>query len=98
VLGEKKGLNYKFEFIKGTPLSTKEKIDNLIKLHDKGYSVVAVLQEMGINAEQYIAQSIFEIEGMKLREKIKPPFQHIQLQVVMLAVLLKRKIRQTTIQ
>lgn len=73
VLGEKKGMNYKFEFIKGTPLSTKEKVDNLMKLQANGYSMMTVLQEMGINAEQYIAQSMYEIDVLKLREKIVPP-------------------------
>ncbi|MGL5327680.1 MAG: hypothetical protein ACRDD7_00335, partial [Peptostreptococcaceae bacterium] len=73
ILGEKKGLNYKFEFNKEAPLSKKEKIDVLVKLQAQGFSVKYVLDELGINSDDYIRQSIHEIENLKLREVIIPP-------------------------
>lgn len=73
ILGEKKGYNYKFEFDKDIPLTKKEKLDVLMKLQAQGYSVISVLEELGVNPDQYIKQSIYEIETLKLREQIIPP-------------------------
>lgn len=74
ILGEKKGLNYKFEFDKEIPLTKKERVDTLMKLHNmEGFSLKAVVDEIGgIDWEDYIKQSIYEQEEMKLQEKIKP--------------------------
>lgn len=73
ILGENKGSNYRFEFDKEMPLSKKEKVDVLMKLEAQGYSVSYVLNELGINSEEYIKQSIHEIDTLKLRENILPP-------------------------
>lgn len=73
ILGEEKGLNYKFEFDKEVPLSKKEKLDTLMKLEAQGYSVTYILEELGIDPDQFIKQSMYEIENLKLREKILPP-------------------------
>lgn len=73
ILGEKKGCNYRFEFNKEMPLSKKERTDILLKLQANGYSVKYVLDELGINTEDYINQSIYEIEELGLRNKIIPP-------------------------
>lgn len=72
VLGEKKGLNYKFEFDKEIPLSKKEKVDSLFKLQAQGYSVKKITDELGIDFDEYISQSKYEIEVLKLREVIIP--------------------------
>lgn len=73
LLGEKKGYNYKFEFDKEQPLTKKERIDILMKLQSQGHSLTHVLDELSINPEEYIKQGIYEIETLKLREKIIPP-------------------------
>lgn len=73
VLGKSKGKKYRFEYIKGVPLSKKDKVSNLKSLADKGYSIKPLLDNLGIDFEEYIAQSIYEIEDLKLREKIIPP-------------------------
>ena len=73
VLGKSKGKKYRFEYIKGVPLSKKDKISNLKSLADKGYSIKPLLDNLGIDFEEYISQSMYEIEDLKLREKIIPP-------------------------
>lgn len=72
LLGEK-GYNYRFEFDKDIPLTKKDRIDTLFKLEAQGFSTKYVLQELGINFEEYLSQSIYEIEELKLRDKIYPP-------------------------
>lgn len=73
ILGKSKGKRYRFEYIKGVPLSKKDKVSNLKSLADKGYSIKPLLDTLGIDFEEYISQSIYEIEDLKLREKIIPP-------------------------
>lgn len=73
VLGEKKGMNYKFEFNKEKPLTKKERIDILTKLQAQGYSTKYIIDELGLDFNDYINQSKHEIETLKLREIITPP-------------------------
>lgn len=44
-----------------------------MKLEAQGYSVTYILEELGIDPDQFIKQSMYEIENLKLREKILPP-------------------------
>lgn len=65
--------NYKIEYDKETPLTLKEKLDVLIKLNDKGWSIKHVVDNLaGISWESYYEQTIYETEVLKLQEKIKP--------------------------
>lgn len=73
ILGKNKGSNYYFEYSKQKPLTKKEKLDNLKSLVDKGYALRPLIEEMGYDFESYINESIYEIEKLKLRNKIKPP-------------------------
>lgn len=73
LLGETKGLNYTFIYNKETPIEKTKRIDTLMKLEAQGYSASYVLDELGINSEEFFEQSIYEIETLKLRDKIKPP-------------------------
>lgn len=72
ILG-KRGENYIFEYNTEKPLTKKERLDVLTKLQSQGYSTKAVVDELGINYEDYFNQSVYEIEGLKAREKIIPP-------------------------
>ncbi|MGJ0846624.1 hypothetical protein ACR77J_08040 [Tissierella praeacuta] len=73
ILGEKKGANYIFEYNTDRPLTKKERVEILIKLQNQGYSTKAVVDELGINFDDYYRQSIYEIEELKMRERIIPP-------------------------
>lgn len=72
ILGER-GENYIFSYSKTEPLQPKDKLDALFKLQSQGFSTKAVLDSLGIESDEYFKQSIFEIENLKLREKIVPP-------------------------
>lgn len=72
VLG-KRGENYIFEYNTEKPLSKKERVDILLKLQMQGYSTKAIIDEIGINYEDYFNQSVYEIEELGAREKIIPP-------------------------
>lgn len=73
VLGNK-AENYRIVYDKEAPLTKKEKIDVLSKLHSEGYSVKHVIDLIDdVDYEEYIDQSIYEIEELKLRERIVPP-------------------------
>lgn len=73
VLGKNKGSNYYFEYDKGTPLTKSDKLKTLTTLESRGYSVTKLLELIGVDAKDYIEQSIYEIDELKLREKIVPP-------------------------
>lgn len=73
ILGEKKGVNYKFEFNKEAPLPKEKRVAELSKLVDKGYSIKFLLDELGIDRDEFIRESIYEIDTLQLREKIIPP-------------------------
>ena len=72
VLGESKAENYFFEYNKETPLEKQKRLDTLLKLQAQGYSTAAVLEELNMDADKYFEESIYEIEVLKLREKIYP--------------------------
>ncbi|MFB5759095.1 hypothetical protein [Paenibacillus medicaginis] len=62
------------EYDKEPPLTLKEKIDILMKLHtQEGFSLKAVLDNIStVDFNEYIEQSIYEQETLKLQDKIKP--------------------------
>ena len=65
--------NYYMEYDKEMPLDNKDKINTLLKLESQGYSIKPILDMMGVPYEEFIDQSIYEIETLNLREKILPP-------------------------
>ena len=73
ILPKSVGEYYYLEFNKQTPLTAAERLTYLKQLSDKGFSVKYLLDGLGIDAEEYFEQSIYEIEELKLREKIIPP-------------------------
>lgn len=73
VLGEEKGKYYLFEYNKDTPLEKSKRIDVLKGLQSQGFSTKYLLNELGINSEEYFEESVYEIEELKLRNRIIPP-------------------------
>lgn len=67
------GSDYYMEYEKEYPLSQGEKIAVLEKLVSMGYAITPLLEMIGLNPTEYINQSMYEIEELKLREKIVPP-------------------------
>jgi len=68
--------NFKMEYDKSTPLTHKEKVDILMKLNDKGWTVKAVVDNLpDISWESFLEQTIYETEVLKLQERIKPYLQ-----------------------
>ncbi|MFI2856806.1 hypothetical protein ACH6EH_06670 [Paenibacillus sp. JSM ZJ436] len=65
---------YILEYDKEQPLTLKEKVDILMKLHvQEGFSLKAVVDCVpGIDFTDYYQQSIYELETLKLQDKIKP--------------------------
>jgi hypothetical protein len=58
---------------KEAPLTLKDKIDILMKLNDKGWSIKHVVDHLdGVSWESYLAQTMHETEELKLQDKIKP--------------------------
>ena len=73
VLPTKQKDNYYMVYDKSEPMTTKEKIDVLTKLNDKGWSIKAVVDQIdGINFEQYLEQTLFETEQLQLQERLSP--------------------------
>lgn len=72
VLG-KRGNNYIFEYVPSDPLKKEKRIESLFKLHSEGYAVKPLVEELGLDFEEYIEQSLYEIETLGLRELIIPP-------------------------
>lgn len=65
--------NYYIVYDKETPLTLKEKLDVLIKLNDKGWSIKHVVDNLaGVSWESYLEQTLYETEDLKLQTKIKP--------------------------
>lgn len=66
--------NFYLEYDKNIPLTLKEKLDYLNKLHiQEGFSLKAVIDLIdGVEFNEYVEQSIYEQEVLKLQEKIKP--------------------------
>lgn len=68
--------NYYIEYDKEPPLTLKEKIDYLMKLNDKGWSVKAVIDNIpDITWEAYLKQTLHETEELKLQQRIIPYLQ-----------------------
>lgn len=66
--------NISFEFIKGEPLSNKETLDAITKLGAMGYSMKAIADMLPTTSyTELLTDSLYEIETLKLREKIIPP-------------------------
>lgn len=65
--------DYYLEYEKSQPLTNKERADLLKGLHDKGYSLRYLTDLLGIDFNEFIDNSIYEIEDLKLRDIIKPP-------------------------
>lgn len=65
--------DYYMEYEKSQPLTNKERADILKGLHDKGYSLRYLVELLGIDFNEFIENSKYEIEDMKLREIITPP-------------------------
>lgn len=66
--------NYSVEYDKKVPLTTKEKMDVLKSLNATfGFSLKAVIDNLdGVDFEQYIEDSIYEQETLKLAKRIQP--------------------------
>ena len=60
--------------MKGEPLSNKETLDAITKLGAMGYSMKAIADMIpNTSYTELITDSLYEIETLKLREKIVPP-------------------------
>jgi hypothetical protein len=64
--------NYRMLYDKLPPLSLKEKVEILTKLHSEGFSIKAILDCLGIDFVTYIAQTEHEQNELNLPNKIKP--------------------------
>jgi len=65
--------NYYLVYDKQQPLTTKEKVDILSKLNDKGWSVKALVDNISdINWENYLEQTLYETEELKLQSRLIP--------------------------
>lgn len=63
---------YFMEYDKQPALTTKEKLDQLSKLSDKGWSIKYLVTQLDINWDAYLSQTLYETEELKLQDKIKP--------------------------
>ncbi len=74
VLSKKISENYAFEFITGTPLSTKDEVDILQKLHAEGTSYKSIVDMLNsVSYMELLDDSKREIDDMGIREIITPP-------------------------
>lgn len=73
VLPKSAGNNYLFEYEKQYPISLEDKVQMLKSLSDSGYSVRYLVEALGIDFNEFIKNSLYEIDELKLRDKIKPP-------------------------
>lgn len=65
--------NFIFEYEKCYPLNASEKLSALQYLSGSGYAIKPLVESLGYDFEEFISQSIYEIEELDLRNKIKPP-------------------------
>lgn len=74
VLPKKYSDIYSIEYGKTKPLSTEKKVDILTKLNNSfGTSLKAVIDEVeGVDYDQFIDDTLYEQETLKLQERIKP--------------------------
>jgi hypothetical protein len=80
-LGKAKGKYFCFEYNKNIPLTSSDKLKTLTTLENQGYAITPLLDLFGIDATDYINQSIHEIDELKLREKIVPPLNSNNISV-----------------
>lgn len=73
ILPNSVGDDYYMEYEKASPLTNKEKADMLFKLASMGYSLRPLVEILGLDFDDYIENSKWEIETLKLREVISPP-------------------------
>ncbi len=74
VLGKKEAENLYFEFDKVAPLDRQSELELLYKLEAQGYSVKALIDRIsGINFDDFIEQSLYEMQALDLRNQILPP-------------------------
>lgn len=73
ILPKKQADNYYLTYEKSQPLTTKETIDVLMKLNDKGWSIKSVVDRVDdISWESYLEQTLHETETLELQSRIKP--------------------------
>lgn len=73
ILPKSESDNFYIEFDKAQPLSTKERLDMLKSLNDKGWSTKHLVEGLdGVNWDEYLEQTLYETEDLKLQDKIKP--------------------------
>lgn len=65
--------DYYLEYEKEYPLSNAEKASYFMQLSQSGYSIRPLLEVLGQDFDEFIENSLYEIEELGLREKIKPP-------------------------
>lgn len=74
VLLGKKSDNYWMNFDKRIPLDAEKALSALQSLHSEGFSIKPIIDMVpDVEFQNYITQSIYEQETLKLYEKIKPP-------------------------
>lgn len=65
--------NFVMEYDKSTPLTHKEKVDILMRLNDKGWSIKHVVDQLdGVSWESFFEQTIYETEELHLQDRIRP--------------------------
>lgn len=74
ILSKKIAENLAFEFITGTPLTNKEEVEILQKLHAEGSSYKNIVDMLSsVTYTEFINDAVREIDDMGLREIIYPP-------------------------
>ncbi|GLO66143.1 hypothetical protein [Oceanobacillus kimchii] len=65
--------NYFITYDKSEPLTTKEKVDVLLKLNSMGWSVKHLVDELeGVDWEQFLEQTMYETEELELQSRLLP--------------------------
>jgi hypothetical protein len=73
ILPKNQSDNYFMIYDKEQPLGLKDKIDILLRLNDKGWSIKHVVDHLdGVSWESYLEQTLYETETLKLQSKIIP--------------------------
>lgn len=64
---------YEVIYDKKPPLSQGEQLEVLMKLHSEGFGIKPIIDMLdGVEFDDYIEQSLYELEVMELHDKIKP--------------------------
>lgn len=64
--------NFFMEYDKEVPLTNKEVIDYLFKVFEKGGSLRAITDRLGIDYKTYIDQTMYETEELQLQQRFQP--------------------------